>query len=83
VTAAYVERYFADLPGTVRVRSGWVLAESVEHFFPRTSLTRETLARAEALIADGELDLSVRRRLVDEADTLARKLAVLETYPHR
>jgi aminopeptidase N len=83
LTAPYVERYFADLPDTVRVRSGWVLADAAEQFFPRTSLTRETLARAEALIADGDLDLSIRRRLVDEADDLARKLAVLEAYPHR
>ena len=45
-----------------------MLADAAEHFFPRTSLTRETLARCEALIADGDLDLSIRRRLVDEAD---------------
>jgi aminopeptidase N len=81
LTDPYVERYFADVPETVRVRSGWVLADAAEHFFPRTSLTRETLARAEALIADGDLDLSIRRRLVDEADNLGRKLAVLEAYP--
>jgi aminopeptidase N len=78
----YVERYFADLPDTVQVRSGWVLAEAAEDFFPRTSMTAETLARAHALIADGGLDLSIRRRLVDDADTLQRKLAVLEAYPH-
>jgi aminopeptidase N len=81
LTDPYVERYFADLPDTVNVRSGWVLADTAEHFFPRTSLTRETLARCQALIADGDLDLSVRRRLVDEADTLERKLAALEAYP--
>jgi aminopeptidase N len=81
LTEPYVDRYFADLPDTVRRRSGWVLADAAEHFFPRTSLTRETLARAEALIGDGDLDLSIRRRLVDEADNLARKLAVLEAYP--
>jgi aminopeptidase N len=81
LTDPYVERYFADVPDTVRVRSGWVLADAAEHFFPRSSLTRETLARAEALIADGDLDLSIRRRLVDEADNLQRKLAVLEAYP--
>ena len=34
LTAAYVERYFADLPDTVKVRSGWVLADAAEHFFP-------------------------------------------------
>jgi aminopeptidase N len=82
LTAPYVDRYFAELPGTVKVRSGWVLAETVENFFPRSSLTRDTLERAEALIAEGDLDLSIRRRLADEADALARKLAVLETYPH-
>jgi aminopeptidase N len=81
LTEPYVERFFADLPETVRVRSGWVLADAAEHFFPRTSMTRETLARCEALIADGDLDLSIRRRLVDEADTLERKLAVLAAYP--
>jgi aminopeptidase N len=81
LTAPYVERYFADLPGTVHKRSGWVLADAAEHFFPRTSLTRETLGRAEALIADGDLDLSIRRRLVDAADDLERKLAVLEAFP--
>jgi aminopeptidase N len=81
LTAPYVDRYFADLPDTVRVRSGWVLAEAVEDFFPRTSLTGQTLARAEALISDGDLDLSIRRRLVDEADNLRRKLAVLEAHP--
>jgi len=81
LTGSYVERYFAELPDTVKKRSGWVLADAAEHFFPRTSVTRETLARAEALIADGDLDLSIRRRLVDEADTLERKLAVLEAYP--
>ena len=40
LTAPYVERYFADLPDTVEVRSGWVLAEAAEDFFPLTSLTR-------------------------------------------
>ena len=81
LTGPYVERYFADLPDTPAVRSGWVLADAAEHFFPHTSMTRTTLGRCEALIADGDLDLSIRRRLVDEADTLARRLAVLEAYP--
>lgn len=81
LTAPYVERFFEDLPATVGVRSGWVLADATEFFFPRTSLTRDTLDRTLALAADEELDLSVRRRLADEADTLARMLAVLEAYP--
>jgi aminopeptidase N len=81
LTAPYVDRYFDDLPGTVETRSGWMLADAAEYFFPTTSLTRHTLARAQALIGDGDLDPSIRRRLVDEADDLERKLAVLEAYP--
>lgn len=81
LTSAYVDRYFDELPGTVAVRSGWVLADTAENFFPATALTPETLARCEALVADGSLDASIRRRLDDEADTLRRKLAVLAAYP--
>ncbi|MCW2795277.1 aminopeptidase N [Nocardioides sp.] len=82
LTDEYVDRYFADLPGTVQVRSGWVLADATEFFFPATSLDKATLARAEALIADDSLDASIRRRLVDQADELARMLAVRKAYPH-
>lgn len=81
VTGPYVERYFEDLPATVGVRSGWVLADATEFFFPRTSVTEETLERTRALAADEGLDLSVRRRLADQADQLARKLAVAQAFP--
>ena len=81
LTAPYVERYFAELPGTVQVRSGWVLADAAEAFFPTTSLTEETLARAHALAADAGVDPAIRRRLVDCADDLARKLAVRRAFP--
>jgi aminopeptidase N len=81
LTEEYVDRYFADLPGTVHVRSGWVLADAAEYFFPVTSMTDATLAKARTLIADDSLDGSIRRRLVDEADELARMLAVAKAYP--
>jgi aminopeptidase N len=81
VTAPYVDRYFADLPDTVKVRSGWMLADAAQYFFPATSLEESTLARARALIAYGDLDLSLRRRLSDEADALERLLAVRRAFP--
>ncbi|GAB2458136.1 aminopeptidase N [Nocardioides hungaricus] len=81
VTAPYVDRYFEDLPATVGVRSGWVLADATEFFFPRTSVTEATLTRTRVLAADEGLDLSVRRRLADQADALARRLVVARTYP--
>jgi aminopeptidase N len=81
LTAPYVDRYFEELPATVAVRSGWVLADATEFFFPVTSVTEETLARAQALAADEGLDLSMRRRLSDAADDLARQLAVRRRFP--
>ncbi len=45
------------------------------------ALARRPSRRARRCIADPDLDLSIRRRLVDEADTLRRKLAVLAAYP--
>ncbi|WP_395695440.1 aminopeptidase N [Nocardioides sp.] len=81
LTAPYVDRYFADLPATVSVRSGWVLADATEFFFPRTSLTDETLRRTRELATDDDLDPAVRRRLADQADVLARMLAVRARYP--
>ncbi|QWF24511.1 aminopeptidase N [Nocardioides sp. LMS-CY] len=79
--APYVDRYFDELPDTVAVRSGWVLADATEFFFPVTPLSDSTLGRARALAADESLDLSVRRRLADCADDLARRLATARAYP--
>ena len=81
VTTAYVDRYFAELPGTVEVRSGWLLADAAEMFYPVTSLTQSTLDAARTLIDDPGLDPSLRRRVVDAADHTARMLAVRRAFP--
>ncbi len=81
VTAPYVDRYFADLPETVRVRSGWTLGDAAQYFFPSASIDEDTLARAQALVADPSLDLTLRRRLADEADDLERLLTVRRAFP--
>jgi len=81
LTAAYVDRYFDDLPATVSARSGWLLADAAEAFFPATALDLRTLARAQELAGHPDLDPSLRRRLVDCADDLARLLAVKEAHP--
>ncbi len=80
LTGAYVDRYFAELPGTTRVRSGWLLADAARDFFPRLAVHPGTVARAEALLSDGDLDLSLRRALVDSADDLGRALRARERY---
>jgi aminopeptidase N len=81
LTAEYVDRFFADLPGTVDKRSGWLLADAAQAFFPMTALSEDTHARARALSEDETLDLSLRRRLVDDADELAHRLAIARAYP--
>lgn len=81
LTQPYVDRYFAELPGTAKVRSGWVLAEAAEAFFPATSLSETTLAKAQELADDPALDGPLRRRLADAADALRRQLAVKAAFP--
>ncbi len=46
LTRPYVERYFAELPATAEVRSGWVLALAAEAFFPLSHADEHTLALA-------------------------------------
>ncbi|GAB3789055.1 aminopeptidase N [Nocardioides ungokensis] len=83
LTDGYVDRYFAEVPRTVDVRSGWVLADAAQDFFPTTSLTEETVARARALIDLEGLDASIRRRVVDLTDELERRLAIRRAFPAR
>jgi aminopeptidase N len=80
LTQPYVDRYFAELPGTAKVRSGWVLADAAEAFFPATSLSEATLAKAQQLAADPGLEGPLRRRLADAADALRRQLAVKAAF---
>ena len=82
-TDEYVDRYFANVPRTVDVRSGWVLADAAQDFFPTTSLTEETVAKAHALIDLEGLDRSIRRRVVDLTDELEHRLAIRRAFPVR
>jgi aminopeptidase N len=80
LTAPYVDRYFADLPGTASRRSGWVLADAAEWFFPLTALSSRTVDQALALAGNDDLDLSLRRRAAVTADEMRRRLVIVERY---
>lgn len=80
LTEPYVDRYFDELPGTVELRQGWVLATAAESFYPLTSLTDRTWTRARGLIDADGLDLTLRRTVVDRTDELARRIAVRQAY---
>jgi len=76
----HVEEYFARLPGTAAIRSGWVLAEAAEGFFPRTALSEDVVVRAlQAADAPG-LDRALRRVVLDAADDLRRRLTIRRTF---
>ncbi|GAA1092619.1 aminopeptidase N [Nocardioides dubius] len=76
----YVDDYFSRITELQSVHSGWVLGEVVEAFFPLAPLSAQIAEQAEGLIASGDLDVTVRRRLVDATDELRRRLAVVEKY---
>jgi aminopeptidase N len=78
--SAYVDRYFDELPGTTAVRAGWGLADGARYFFPITVLAPQTLSRADELIGDTSLDLSLRRVLIDAGDELRSRLLARERY---
>jgi aminopeptidase N len=77
----YVDRYFAEVPDTTSLRSGWVLADAAQAFFPAVFEDDATLAKARALLAVDDFDPSMRRRVVDQADELARRIAIAKAYP--
>jgi aminopeptidase N len=80
VTAPYVDRYFAEVAATARIRHGWVLADAARGFFPVLAVAHGTVAKAERVVDDPELDPSLRRALVDCTDDLRRAVRVRATF---
>ncbi len=80
LTAAYVPRFFAEMPATTRIRTGWVVAESVGEAFPRYAVDTATLERADAVAADPEVDGMVRREVADASDPVRRALRIRERW---
>ncbi len=76
----YVERYFAEVPGTTAVRAGWGLADAALFFYPITETEPATLARTEEVLADPSLNRSLRRILLDAGDELRCRLAARARY---
>lgn len=81
LTAPYVERYLAAVPGLGATHSGWVLGEVVEAFFPITVLDAGLVERAWAVADTPGLEPAVRRRLRDVAARLRQMVHVREVHP--
>ncbi|MFT4165421.1 MAG: aminopeptidase N [Microlunatus sp.] len=79
LTAAYVPRFFAEMPGTAALRSGWALGQVVSDAFPLSHATPAALGLAEDTLATS-LPAPVRRSMVDGTDALRRAVASLERF---
>ncbi|MFG1813816.1 aminopeptidase N [Kribbella sp. NPDC049174] len=80
LTAPYVDRYFAEIAGTEKLRSGWVVAHSAKLAFPRYAVEQPTVARASDLVADESVAAGIRRSVGDSVDDLKRALAVRSVF---
>jgi aminopeptidase N len=80
VTAPYVDRYFAEIPGTEKLRSGWVVAQSAKSAFPRYAVDQAIVSRASDLVADESVAPGIRRSVGDSVDDLKRALAVRSAF---
>jgi aminopeptidase N len=80
LTAPYADRYFAEIAGTEKLRSGWVVATSAKLAFPRYTIDQHVVDRAADLIADESVAAGIRRSVGDGVDDLKRALAVRSAF---
>jgi aminopeptidase N len=81
LTDEFVARYFAEVPATVALRSGWVVEKTALLAYPSTAVDAATLAATERLLADQALDSRLRRSLTDAGDDLRRALVARTKFP--
>ncbi|HEY5978621.1 MAG TPA: aminopeptidase N [Microlunatus sp.] len=79
LTAAYVPRFFTEMPGTATFRTGWALGQIVSDAFPLAHTSADTLELAERTVA-GDLPAAVRRSMVDGTDALRRAVESLRRF---
>jgi aminopeptidase N len=71
----YVERYFADMPEMMRVRSGMSAEKTAVAAYPDVMVEPQTRQQAAELLAREDLDPILRRVITDADDDLRRALA--------
>jgi len=77
LTAAYVDRYFADIRALWDLRPGEIAKNTVEYLFPKV-VEERTLAAADAFLAAEELPAPLRRLVSEGRDGVARALRARE-----
>jgi aminopeptidase N len=81
LTRPYAERYFAEIPATAALRTGWTVGRVALLAFPSTAIDEEVVSAAQAMGEDDQLDPNIRRSVIDAGDDLRRTLAVRMRYP--
>jgi len=82
LTARFVPRYFAEIPPTTRIRTGWMVEQVTHLLFPRVAVAESTLELADTCLARDDLEPGVRRAISDNTDDLRRVLRSREAF-HR
>src|SRR5262245_22975572 len=72
LTAPYVARYFAEMPAMAARRTTNAAWQVAEPGYPRYSVSADTLARAQAMLARDDLEPTLRRIVIDATDELDR-----------
>ncbi|HEU4348033.1 MAG TPA: aminopeptidase N, partial [Actinoplanes sp.] len=75
LTAAYVPRYFAEMPQMMAVRTGMGAERVAAAAYPRYAVQPETRQYAAGLLATDDLNAILRRTVMDEDDDMRRALA--------
>ena len=83
LTAPFVSRYFAEIPDTSRIRTGWVVEQVAERLFPRFAVDESTVELAAACLARDDVESGVRRMISDSLDDLRRVLRSRVAFPRR
>ena len=74
LTAAYVSRYFAEMPGMMEIRTGMGAERVAVAAYPRYAVHPETREYAAGLLATPDLNSILRRTVIDEDDDMRRAL---------
>lgn len=83
LTAAYVERYFAEIAGMPADRGQTAAAAIARAAYPRYAIEPSTLELADRLLARADLDDNLRRVLVDQTDDLRIALSARQVAAAR
>ena len=81
LTAPFVARYFAEIPATSHLRTGWVVEQTAGLLFPRVAVDESTVALAHGCLARDDLAPGIRRSIGDNTDDLRRVLRSRAAFP--